>query len=294
MPALADPSLISKAAGESFVSNDHQTKAAFEKNGCDITVTRRGRKLYSIHTSHPFSNPPGHVAWPAVKSARDLGFLSGEVYVSNDGRTLVWLLLPTFFGHLLQIDVIGDGVKHASAPGPTVDRTLSSMPALAVFRDGRLLRAYSLSELLVRPELVHQTASHTTWLASGHNTFSKGYEPELSADEQRFVFETTSFRKYVLHTQNGRMEVASDVDPWSAADLVVWGKLVQDGAQNIHVKIEYIKVLKGVFPDTQLTFVDTTRTYSAAARQGLWSGVALQKRKSGYRNIAPISVFPMY
>lgn len=293
----ADPAIVSNLDGDVFFSSDRMAQAKLTNNGFDIEVTKLGHKLYKIQTPAPFAKPAKRLSWPSIRSARDLGFLSGNIYLSNDGNTLVWLLLPRFFGHLVLVDFIPVGSYGHRVINPRPNRELLKTPALALFCNGRLKRTYTLEELLVRPELVEESSAHTRWLNSDENAQGKGPRPKLSADGKFFSFETTSFREYVLNIQSGLMVEAKDKEVWAKPELVVRGRLVPGCNNPPWIKIDKLKVLKGNYSQNQLRFIDPTKTYPVGIEYKdpeIWLGVALTKRRGIYQAISPRSKFPSH
>jgi hypothetical protein len=53
-------------------------------------------------------------------------------------------------------------------------------------------------------------------------------------------------------------------------------------------------VLKGKIAGDELTFVDTTATYSKSVSAGTWTAVALKRTGGLYKTLAPMSLFPAY
>ncbi len=289
--AFADGTIECTHDGDAFYSADGLSKAVLSNNGREYIVTRNDRKLYNIRTCEPFTQPKGE-GWPQVQSARDLGFKSGELYVSNDGTIVVWILLQRFFGHLTQFDKAVDS-EHLTNPRPNY--ALRSAPALAVFKNGRLLKSYDLASLLVHPQLVSESSIHTCWRPEKSGIL-KGPLPSLSGDGRYFSFATLGFRKYVVDTLTGKIVSALYSKQWDKAELVAWGKLISVQGRKGWFMLEDFKILKGDFPNQKLSFYDSTKTYplNSVSDSAVWTGVPLKRSGSRLVTVDSFLSFPTH
>lgn len=118
--------------------------------------------------------------------------------MSDDGHSLVWLLLPRFYGRVVTANSNEHGSKKYM-----LDQKLVSMPALAVFTDGKLRKFYHLSDFVRDPEHVHLTGSHTIWREEERQRT----QTRFTTDEQYFLFETVGSHRYIVNLQTGTIQL---------------------------------------------------------------------------------------
>ncbi|MBX9685346.1 MAG: hypothetical protein K2X27_01515 [Candidatus Obscuribacterales bacterium] len=290
LAAFADAGIQARSDGHIFYSQNQKSKAILAEQGSQYNVISNSRKLYTVDTVSPFLLPPKDYCSKKIASARDLGFRGGEAYISNDGSVLVWLLLPTFYGHVILYDTVNTKTEPNHPINVRRNDELLKTPALALFRNGRLVKTYDLLTLLKRPELVQQTASHTNWLRDPSLPDFYGAGPSLSPDGKSFTFETSSYRHYALDTFTGEFIQADDMDFWKKSDLIVFGRLTPSKTRKHYFSIGSAKIAKGSSSQQQLGFFDSTKTYPTESV--FWSGAALVRRGNHYFTQAPFSSFP--
>lgn len=198
----------------------------------------------------------------------------GNLFVSDDGDTVVWMLADHFYGN------------HSD---------YSKLAALVFYKKGVPIKQCSLAELLVRTRLVSQSVSHTDWIL-------KHRQPGPSAvvfapDGSRLEFETTSLRHYIFDPKTGAFLVSEDSPLWKGADLIVYAEIV-----NLKVN-QLTPPLGSVWESTnyhitkgdpkmvgRIRFEDPTWTYQSG-----WSTVALKKtdRGQGWVTTGPAHQIPV-
>jgi hypothetical protein len=242
------------------VANIERDGAQFDSASGTAHAVMAGKgTIYSVNLAgkhlYDTSPPVAHL---------DLGY----AHLSNDGQILAWVLADHFLG----------GADSLNSP------------AVAFFRNGKLCKTYTLSELLVRPRFVSYSVSHTQWLPELREANWK-FIPNLvfEPDGSKLRFETTSFRKYVFEPASGKMLSGDDTDVWKQADLIVYGEVARIGNG---LQMKSVKLLKGTTKNSsKIIFLDPTGTYSDG-----WHAVALKVRggeSDGWVTSAPEYKLPV-
>lgn len=247
----ADSLLCIKEDGHRFESSSKSAQAILSNKGTSLVVTINGKKSYQTRV-------------------RNILLSHGDAWISDDGRRIIWNLSGGFYGHLLS------GQKRFRS------KTLKD-PALLFFVDGKVLKSYSLEELLGRVDFVMETASHSIWLSYKSGRSNYGANPVVSADGKYFELETTSFRHYKMDTSTGSMVVAEDSKVWQDATLIGCVKLESSGTNWIASQAGTpIKTPAGQkFP---IIVFDPTNTYNAGIRS-----IALKSDCGRWITVAPES-----
>lgn len=242
LPGRADAVANIKADGAVFKSAQGKALAVLGGGGISYTVKVNGQTIYAT-MPEPRLN-------------------LGSVYLSEDGRLLVWVLADHF--------LMGRG-DHLKAP------------AVIFFKDGKRLKSYSLEELLVRPKMVSYSASHIQWLPSLHDEHWKFSSPvNFLANEGKLLLETTSMRKYAFDCTSGKMLTAEDNDVYRSADILVYGEL--DGGDG-KLSLKRGQIIKGDLSADALkgaVIMDPTGTFSSG-----YHTLALKKVAGAYVVSAP-------
>jgi hypothetical protein len=238
-------------AGASFSSASGTSRAVLGKDGTVFTLFTNGRQRYVSSPPHPLS--------------------FGRLWVSEDGRYVTWMLAERFYA--------------------TVGRRASSgqVPALIFYVDGKEVKHYSLTELLVRPQLVSVSTSHTQWIAETRNADWSPGPPGVvfAGDGKRLTLETTSMRRYVFDPTTGSMLEAGDTALYTKADLIVYGECRPEGPGR--VRLARFRSVKGaVTAQESIVFSDATGSFD----QG-WHTVALARDGAGWTAIAPAHALPI-
>jgi hypothetical protein len=174
--AHADLVLNSNPNGKDFISENGLSRAVISLNEKRIHVSNGEEKLYSIRLDS--------------QALRE-----GDIFISNDGLSLVWLLKPAF---------------------PRTVTSLESITGLIAYRKGK--RAFALPAKRIfgdRLSFLQQTTAHTRWL--------KAQTIDFSVNQIRL--ETKSFRRLVISLRNGAILVESDEDTWLNAEAIIEGEV---------------------------------------------------------------------
>jgi hypothetical protein len=237
--------------GTSFHSASGTSRAVLSGGGTVFTLFMNGRQRYVSSPPHPLS--------------------FGRLWVSEDGRYVTWMLAERFYA--------------------TVGRRASTgqVPALIFYVDGKEVKQYTLTELLVRPQLVSVSTSHTQWIAESRNAdWSPGPPGVVFApDGRRLSLETTSMRQYVFDPTDGRMLEGGDTVLYKNADLIVYGECRPESAGR--VRMTRFRLVKGTLTAQEaIVFSDPTGSFD----QG-WHTAALGKEGAGWTAIAPAHALPI-
>lgn len=289
--ARADVVMNLMQDGTVFYSRKRTAKAILADNGTEYRVSVQNHALYTIKVGSAKLDP---------KRPLDLWLANGRAYLSDDGVTVVWLLSPAFTGHLKLecVEAKTGGVEYICPPEKF--NRMVNQPALAVFKNGKLIKTYSLNFLLKRPILVGETAEQTIWIRPGvwsddQTRFPNVKNPALSKDGRRFTFETSSFRRYTIDSKNGNILGARDTDFWKNSKMIVWGKFTKSRKRDDTLVIEPSIVLKGKQTLGKLTAYDCTRSYFGFDYHlSFWTGAALERHGKRYEIVRPIWNFPMH
>ncbi len=184
-------------------------------------------------------------------------FQMGTLLLSNDGRTVVWMLAERFF--------------------KTEEKEPLEMPAVVFFLDGKTVKIWKYGELIVRPGLVSDSISHTAWvMETRRQDWSLGERPvKLSPDGKQFELLTSSFRSYVFDAQTGQQLKAEDTPLYREADLIIYGPISSEGAR---LTSKEFRLVKGTWPKSKprlIEFKDPTRTY--LSDREMWATVSLKQ-----------------
>ncbi|MBS1996413.1 MAG: rhodanese-like domain-containing protein [Cyanobacteria bacterium SZAS LIN-2] len=241
-PALADAEANVKRDGAVFQSRSKEAQAELVAGGAALKATANGKVLYT-------TEPP-------------MERLSlGSAYISNNGETIAWLLSERF-------------------SGPYDDQAMKA-PALICFKNGKIIKSYSLAELLVRKNMISRSASHTQWIPEKHDTGWR-FAPTVlfAADGGRLEFETTSMRHYVCDPRTGNMTKSEDTEVWRDADVILYGEFTVEGRQ-INLKRPFF--MKGTIANPEAAKVrDTTGSFTSG-----WHTLALKKEGDGWATTVP-------
>ncbi len=131
-----------------------------------------------------------HDANGKVVQRVDQGYqISGSIHATPDGSTVMML--------------------HSN---PYTNKPFDSQPALVVFRNGKEVAKYSMTDLVVRMNLVTRSTSHHRWLTT-YPDLVLGKTLELA---------TTSQRVYRFDVATGKQSSADDTADWKNCDLIVY------------------------------------------------------------------------
>lgn len=142
----------------------------------------------------------------------------GEIWPSADG-TSVAVLYGRIFGTARneqgRLELYG-----------AVSRKIETdqLELVSFFREGKKLASYRWKDLMVRPQLVQQSSSHTRWLAKVNSPADGSLPPLLE-------IETTSFRQYRFDTSSGKMLSAQDSPAWNRCKMIVLGAVKSQGEE---------------------------------------------------------------
>jgi hypothetical protein len=252
--ALADAEEKNPAAATVFESASKEARADLPANGTSYTVSVNRKLVYS-------TSPP-------VKRLH-----LGRVFISNDGQTIAWLLDDRFDGNINPL------------PG-IIDQIALNSPALICFHKGKLIKSYSLADLLVRTRLLSVSVSHTEWISEKRDGNWK-FSPTVNfaSDGSRLEFETTSMRRYVFNPQTGQILSGEDTNIWKEADVIAYGEIVGDSGK-LHLKRP--KFLKGQLENPEeTTIIDPSGSYSPGSH-----AIALRKIFGCWTTCAPEYAIP--
>ncbi len=248
-PAIADSVPNTLKDGSKFDSASHEAQAVLQDKKTSFAVNAGGRTLYKTEPT-----------------AANMSL--GHCWLSDDGHVLVWMLASPFYGHLSDPELKKD------------------IPALQFFHDGKMVKSYSLNELLVRPELTGETAVHTIWLPDSLYKSGPGEpNPVLSKDCKLFKFRTTSFREYTFDSASGQMIEGNDSEIWKKSEIIGCAELakVRGG-----LKIRSIRVIKGSADSLQNTVIkDPTHSFKAG-----WNPIGLKKVHGSWVTVSSRNFFP--
>jgi hypothetical protein len=247
--ASGDPYANFAQDGTVYYSPNHDSKAILQ--GTKYSVYLKENLSYTIDNDR-------------------LPLRNGRAFVTDDGFTIAWLLMPNgFYGSL------------------TSTSKLLDLPALAVFKKGNLSKTYSLRELLVRPMLVKESASHTHWLREG-----KFDAAALTPDGNELSFKTTSFRNYLLDLRTGDLLQANYDQLWKNAPIIIWGHFYPDTSDEKLFSVESIESLKGRISGHKIRVLDETATYPRFMNwknRDYWAGAFLTQRGENYAITVPFT-----
>lgn len=220
--AYADAVANIKRDGTIFYSASKQSQALLTGNGKSYLVTRGNDPLYTVN---------------------DVPRLNlGSAFVSNDGRTLVWMLAEHFLG--------------------TANQDALNNPALIFYRDGKETKRYTLEELLLRPKLISMSTSHTQWIPDIHDEHWK-FTPAVvfAPDGSKLQLQTTSMRSYTFDPKSGAIVTSGDTDVWQGADVIAYGELSGGSGQ---LRIKKAVFLKGKLDKIEeISIFDPSGSYSS-------------------------------
>lgn len=97
---------------------------------------------------------------------------------------------------------------------PFADGAFASLPALLFFQGGRVIARYTMTDLVLRMNLVTRSTSHYQWVAPGSRK-------DLALGET-FELTTTSQRKYSFDVSTGKQRSADDTEDWKKCELIVY------------------------------------------------------------------------
>ncbi len=254
--ALADAEMRNPNIEVVYQSDSKTATASLKPQATSFDVSLNGKPLYST--------------WPPQKR---LSF--GRAFVSNDGQSVTWLLEDRFSGNINPVPGITDPfVLHA--------------PALICFYMGKLIKSYSLAELLVRTNMLSVSVSHTQWIPETRDVNWKS-SPTVTYDAggARLEFETTSMRHYVIDPQTGAMLTGEDTKIWNDAEVIVFGELTGGEGK---LALKWAKFAKGKIDNVEsITIFDPTATYTAGSH-----AVALRKVMGFWTTSAPEYKVPVF
>jgi hypothetical protein len=191
----------------------------------------------------------------------------GNLLVSNDGRYVTWMLSEHFY-------------RQGFYPQGEETKKLA---ALRFYVDGKIIQEYTLQELLVRPDLVSESMSHTQWIMEYRNADWSPGPPSVTfaPDGSRLEFETTSLRHYVFDPRDGQMVQGDDNDLYKRSDLIVYGECEPVGAQRM--RMSRYGYVKGQMPNREpIIFSNPSGSYDKG-----WHAVPLKKGKEGWIALEP-------
>jgi hypothetical protein len=120
----------------------------------------------------------------------DQGYqISGSIHATPDGSTVAML--------------------HSN---PYINKPFATQPALIFFRGGKPVATYSMTDLVVRMNLVTRSSSHHRWL-------TKYPAPVLGTTLE---LTTTSQRVYAFEVATGKQTAADDTADWKSCELIVY------------------------------------------------------------------------
>jgi hypothetical protein len=138
-----------------------------------------------------------------------LGFQgSGDFVLTADHRTVVFINSWPYASLNPKGGFMVYGRKFGKSPSK------AKLYAVAIFRDGKLVKRHLMRDLLVRSRMVTASVSHLSWLLS---------QPVVTA--KTLTLKTTSFRDVTIELSNGRM-VGKDSPRWTSCSALVYGKMV--------------------------------------------------------------------
>jgi hypothetical protein len=247
--ALADSECRNPNLGANYQSASQCALARWRPHGTAFDVSLNGKVLYS-------TSPP--------QTRLELG----RAFVSNDAQTVVWILNDRFSCNI--------------HPGPQpIDAVDLNAPALICFFKGKLVKSFTLAELLLRTNMLSASASHVQWIPEKRDGNWK-FSPTVvfKDDGSSLEFETTSMRRYVIDPRTGTVLTAEDTSIWKDADAIVYGQLAGGRGR---LQLKQAKALKGTASALEkATIFDPTASYDAG-----WHTIAVKKILGAWTTIAP-------
>ena len=112
-------------------------------------------------------------------------YTQSGLYRNDGSSTPIWTV--TWYAH--NVEPLSDGV-HLVRPGPWASS--SNSEAVAFFAKGKLIRSYTVRDLVADPDLMPHSVSHFKWRSYEHlNDHEKTYTIETKHGE-RYKFDVTT------------------------------------------------------------------------------------------------------
>jgi hypothetical protein len=178
-------------------------------------------------------------------------YAESGLFRAGDEKTPLWTVdwfdyevMPSNDGvHLVRIHGENDQWRHYKTDKRLPDEAVAEQlaaPAISIYKNGRLLRTYSVREIVGRPESLPHTMRYILWNAGGVYTY----------DEKQFVLMTQDERQVFFDLETGRIALNREAGSKNAQEWAMRLTLAIVGSAIVAMLGIYLYQLRKKTPTT--------------------------------------------